>query len=237
MEHRQIERDNLIDRYVRGTMALPERRTFEEHFLDCPECLEQLETARSLRQALRVSAAENTSVDDRPVVARSRWPVVWQWVAAGAAACLLVAAVTSVALFQQLQLAHVELASARSVFEQRSEDARRALEREPVVYTLAMSRGARQGSEIALPRDRRWMVFSIELDTTQVRSYRASVVSSIGGEVWHDDHVQPASPDALAVSVPSNVFVPGTYTLTIEAAATAGRFPLARFPLRMGPPK
>jgi hypothetical protein len=47
MEHSFIAQTDVIDRYVRGTMPAAERSEFEEHFLDCQECLEQLELARS----------------------------------------------------------------------------------------------------------------------------------------------------------------------------------------------
>src|SRR5260370_30891108 len=56
MEHSHIEEKSLIDRYVRGTMPLDERAAFEEHFLDCRQCLEELEVARSLRDALKQTA-------------------------------------------------------------------------------------------------------------------------------------------------------------------------------------
>jgi anti-sigma factor RsiW len=58
MEHSFIEAHNQIDRYVRGTMPVAERTAFEEHFLDCPNCLQQLEVASSLRGAIRIVIAE-----------------------------------------------------------------------------------------------------------------------------------------------------------------------------------
>jgi anti-sigma factor RsiW len=58
MEHSFIEEHNQIDSYVRGTMPVAERTAFEEHFLDCPDCLQQLEVARSLREAIRIAIAE-----------------------------------------------------------------------------------------------------------------------------------------------------------------------------------
>jgi anti-sigma factor RsiW len=58
MEHSFIEAHNQIDRYVRGTMPVAERTAFEEHFLDCPNCLQQLEVARNLSGAIRIAIAE-----------------------------------------------------------------------------------------------------------------------------------------------------------------------------------
>jgi anti-sigma factor RsiW len=62
MEHSLIEEHNLIDRYVRGTMPVAERTIFEEHFLDCPDCLQQLEVARSLRESIQIAGAEMASL-------------------------------------------------------------------------------------------------------------------------------------------------------------------------------
>jgi len=58
MQHSFIEEHNQIDRYVRGTMPVTERTAFEEHFLDCPYCLQQLEVARSLREAIRMTVCD-----------------------------------------------------------------------------------------------------------------------------------------------------------------------------------
>jgi anti-sigma factor RsiW len=58
MEHSFIEEHNQIDRYVRGSMPVAERTAFEEHFLDCPDCLQHLEVDRSLREAIRMAVAE-----------------------------------------------------------------------------------------------------------------------------------------------------------------------------------
>src|SRR5580693_2897800 len=153
MQHPDIERDCLIDRYVRKTLGAAEREVFEEHFLDCPQCLEQLEIAASLRQAIRESAVE--AVTPAPAPRPRRW-FVWNWVLAGAAAACLILSVT---FYQQMQHAKFELASVRG------------LASSPEVYVLAQSRGSNEAKEITLPGEPRWMVFSVEMDTTQFPSY------------------------------------------------------------------
>ena len=61
------------------------------------------------------------------------------------------------------------------------------------------------------------MVFSVEMDTTQFPSYRVALTDSSGQTIWQQDNIHPTSPDALAVSVPSNLLAPGAYTLAIGA--------------------
>ena len=60
MDHTYIDENSLIDRYVRTTLPVVEQAAFEEHFVDCPRCLEQLGIARSLREALRSFAASSS---------------------------------------------------------------------------------------------------------------------------------------------------------------------------------
>ena len=223
MQHSEIERDSLIDRYVRNTLRGAERQSFEEHFLDCPQCLEQLEIASSLRQAIRESAVEAVAA---PPAARRRWYVLG-WLQAAAAACLVITIATSIVFFEQMRHARRELAGAQIELA-----SARGLASSPEVFVLGQSRGGSEVKEIALPREPRWMVFSIEMDTTQFPSYRAILTDSNGKEIWQQQGIQPGSPDAIGVTVPSNLVAPGFYALTIEPASLAGaRSTLNRFHL------
>jgi hypothetical protein len=225
MQHSEIERDSLIDRYVRNTLVGAERQSFEEHFLDCTQCLEQLEIASSLRQAIRESAVE--AVAAPPVVRPRRWYLLG-WVQAAAAACLVVAMATSIGFFEQMQHARRELASAQTELA-----SARGLASSPAVYVLGQSRGGSESNQIALPRASRWMVFSIEMDTTQFPSYHAILSDFSGKEIWQQAGIQPASPDAIGVTVPSNLLAPGSYSLIIQPSGQAGaQSTLSRFSLR-----
>ena len=42
MDHSYIAENNLVEYYVRGRMPVEEQMAFEEHFVDCPTCLEEL---------------------------------------------------------------------------------------------------------------------------------------------------------------------------------------------------
>ena len=49
MDHTHTDEHQLADRYLMGRLDDAERRRFEEHFVDCPACLERLETIEGLR--------------------------------------------------------------------------------------------------------------------------------------------------------------------------------------------
>jgi hypothetical protein len=61
MEHQYIEKHNIVDRYLLGKLPVEELIRFEEHFLDCRQCTEWLNTIERLRGGLQTMAAEETA--------------------------------------------------------------------------------------------------------------------------------------------------------------------------------
>jgi hypothetical protein len=61
MDHSYIEEFNVADRYLLGKLPAEERARFEEHFVDCPKCLDLLETTESFRGGLQTVAAEEAA--------------------------------------------------------------------------------------------------------------------------------------------------------------------------------
>jgi hypothetical protein len=59
MEHSYIEEHNIADRYLQGKLSAEERMRFEEHFVDCTQCLGRLEVTDDLRAELKIIAAED----------------------------------------------------------------------------------------------------------------------------------------------------------------------------------
>lgn len=60
MNHDYIKEFNLIDQYALGKLAADEAEEFEDHFIDCPECVEQLDITRSFIQDLKGLAVQET---------------------------------------------------------------------------------------------------------------------------------------------------------------------------------
>jgi hypothetical protein len=61
MDHSYIESNSLVERYRRGQLPPDEEARFEEHFVECPECMEQLELARGFQQGLKTLVAEEAA--------------------------------------------------------------------------------------------------------------------------------------------------------------------------------
>jgi hypothetical protein len=120
MDHAYIESNGLVERYHRGLLPPDEEARFEEHFVACPQCAEQLELARGFQRGLKTMAAEDAA---RAMVAAG----IFAWLARrgrlarwGTALSVLILA----ALLPALWL----LAGGRS--ERREQDARLEAERQ-----------------------------------------------------------------------------------------------------------
>jgi hypothetical protein len=221
MEHSFIEKNDLIDRYVRGTMPPAERSEFEEHFLDCPECLEQLDLARSFREGIKVVAAQAAVVPmAEPRPSRSRW-FSWRPAAALAAAVLLVSTIPSVVLYRSLEQER-----------HRADELANAPVLPPAVYTLSQTRGVQVARTIKIPVPGRWILLSLEVDASGYHDYRAVLHDSVGQAVWTSGSLEAAAPDSVGVALPSQILRPGEFVLALEGRAENGGYvSVANFPL------
>lgn len=61
MDHSEIQERGLVELYHRGMLPPDEEALFEEHFVGCPECQEELAYARGLQRGLRTAAAEDAA--------------------------------------------------------------------------------------------------------------------------------------------------------------------------------
>ena len=74
MNHEYINQFNLIDQYVLGKLGADEAAEFENHFIDCPECVEQLQITRRFVEDLKELAIQETLVSgNKAVPLPRRW--------------------------------------------------------------------------------------------------------------------------------------------------------------------
>jgi len=59
MDHQTIDETHVVERYLLGQLSPQEAETFEDHYVDCAECLDRLELSRRLRQGLLQVATED----------------------------------------------------------------------------------------------------------------------------------------------------------------------------------
>jgi hypothetical protein len=235
MEHKQIDDDNLVDRYVRGTMPVDLRTEFEEHFLDCPDCLEQLKLANSLRDGLRLCGADLAAAAEpqrkAPLRARTRDLFAWRWWPIVAAACLILGTAPSLVFFRELGSVKNELSKDQAALSS-AKKMIDSVERAGIAaFVLTPVRGGAEPARIVLAANPSWTVLTLESDFTGFASYRATLRNDQGGTVWQRDQLQPSSPDAIGIALsPALAIAPGPYTLTLEGIAGPARYvPAATF--------
>jgi len=88
---------------------------------------------------------------------------------------------------------------------------------------------------VEIPRAPQWIVFTIEIDTTQFPVYSATLVDASGKLIWRSDRTRPMSSDAIGVSIPSSLLEPGEFTLNLVRPDPRGSSDvrLAVFPLHV----
>lgn len=67
LEHEDVEKGDLVARYQAGRLEPLELEAFEEHYLHCARCLDQLEIDQEIGSALRIAAAQDAAAMARPL--------------------------------------------------------------------------------------------------------------------------------------------------------------------------
>lgn len=106
------------------------------------------------------------------------------------------------------------------------------------IFLLAAVRGGEEGREsvnrIPLSAASGPVILTLELATIDYPSYRASLRTGDGKEVWQARGLRPDSRDTLVLLLPSRMLRPGSYRLGIEGARSDGRgFAVAAYPFQV----
>jgi hypothetical protein len=247
MDHPYIDEHNLADRYVLETLAPDDRARFEEHFVDCQECLDRLENAARWRHALKMAAAENPG--GRGLFAWLASLKTWRQAAVLLVAGLVVAAGPLALAWREIsnsrgQLNQLKTASAdwqrryRELAASRSEPP--ALPDTLPVFSLSLTRGALLGGaapevRINLRGAPPWVVLSLETQSDpDLPSYRALLATARGEVVWNATGLKPSAPDILGLTLQSRLLQKGDFVLVLEGTTRTGTFvPVGRYSFRV----
>lgn len=71
MDHAYIEENGLVERYHQGLLPPDEEARFEEHFVTCAPCMEQLELARGFQRGIKTLSAITAEDAVRAVVVQT----------------------------------------------------------------------------------------------------------------------------------------------------------------------
>jgi putative zinc finger protein len=132
MDHKYIEEVDLVDRYLTGRLTADETAQFEEHFVSCSKCAEELWTTEDFIEGLRREPSYRSAVR-RSLGPGGRWTpslaILPGWVSFATAVLLIVTFAGAVTFFYRLRLSRIEADQAKSEVskqEQRLEEERQA---------------------------------------------------------------------------------------------------------------
>ena len=253
MDHHQAVEQDLASRFLSGELAPEEREAFEEHFIDCPECLDAMESSDGLRRGLRSVAAKNAQ--NGRILPLER-PRSWRRgvTSAAAIAATLAIAVGGIDLVRtRRELARVSrvasdlteqsgraqslVAAMSNRLNQLENTARPAAagRSSAPVFMLTTVRGAgasTPSNRVVLTGAPDLIVLSLELDDADASGrFRATLRDGQRRERWQDDRLTASTPGALGIALPAALLSDGDYVLDVDhqpagstAWAPAGRY-------------
>ena len=249
MDHRYIEEHQVIDRYLMHQLPPGEAVRFEEHYMHCQQCLDELELAEKLRRGLRRAVADDTAA----LTAARRFGLL-AWLArrarspaAGLTAAALVAALVLPLGLMVRQLQHLgrERDEARTAAAElrRQQAGAPQPQINPLLISLSPERATAIGEAaigeadpshiVRLRAEPEWIVLSLEIGSSGHPAYRVVLVRG-GQEVWRGDGLEPDSAGSLVLAVHSTWLGAGDYSVRVETAPAAGDArPIAHFSLRV----
>lgn len=262
MDHKEIENRQIISLYLAKRLSTEERARFEEHLVECSQCLDELELTESFRNALREVAPKST----RSGQAALRGPLSWvarmrfqqqSLLIAGVlvlvAAPLLSLMIFSVHLRRQLEEQRKNASSYRERYEvekQARADAENKLAQSVLpqfaapLYSVPLTRSVNIDSSavtrvILPPSGTPAIILSLEMaPAPEFKSYRVQLSDAEGNAVWSATQIPPPPAGALAISLRPNLLHAGNYVLTLDGLASSGRFVRAgSYHLRVVVPK
>jgi hypothetical protein len=258
MDHDVIQGSQIPDRYLMGKLSVEEALRFEEHFLDCPTCLEHLEALEGLKGGLRELSGRGTPAAEPGRHALAHFFRGPRAAALLAAACLALAVVPSALFLGELRRTRGELESVRRA----SDDARReraaqdpGLGRERTagasvagvttplaasVFTLNLTRGSgtEPDNRIFIRDPREWVILLVDQPEPPLfESYRARLSTRDRHPVGDAFTANAVSGGMLAVGLPPGLLPAGDYVLTLEGLGAGHTRDLATYQFRAVPRK
>ena len=223
MDRRYIRDNQVIERYLKGTLTADEERAFEELYLGDPDLLDEIELVERLGQGLKDVGATDGIERSR----RSSWlsaPLSKQWAAAASLLVVVSLAVSGALYRENLSLREGQQLTAGLPTR---------------ILPIITVRGDPQ-AVFEAPSENDLVVLLVDPGFMPHDSYRAvlSRRSERGlAEIWSADGLTPEYQDQLAISMPGSLLPPGEYELELTGRMNAWPAersePISRTPIRI----
>lgn len=208
MDHKYINEFDLVERYLMGRLAAHESAQFEEHFVDCVQCVDQLKVTKGLMEGLRLVASDRT-VDAGTQIPNGLRYHPRKSLALAAVVVALLALAGGVLLFNQIRGARAEADQARSAstqWERRYEEERQG---------AAIAERGHQESERELTEQ----VAQLRAELADVRKQGAAAMAQVNMPVFVLNATRGSGP--LAGSI-NELPLPGSSTSFVISLSLEG---------------
>jgi hypothetical protein len=215
MNHQEAEKTSATERYLLRQMTDQERMAFEDHYLDCAQCLEAVTLGADFLDAGRELAEEGRFNQPTPVPAHQGWFGLWQSLrqpipalAMAAAVCLAVLGV-----YQQTKISS-----------QQNLIAELKAPRQEVRYVLKSEQRSGSGPGVLRVPRRSELVLEVEFTPKPIyKSYRVDVVSAANVIVYSFPFSSTAAGESVMVPVSAEILAPGRTTLLVKGVGQGGQ--------------
>ena len=236
MMHAEIEKAEVVERYVRNRLLPAERQEFEEHFLACDECFEKLQAAERFAAGMRDASGRGLLDAPAQLQRTNHGWFAWAFAATGGIA-LIFAGLAGWVYFGQVSHLRSELRQTAAQLQkqsQRQTEQAVPTEEAEANVPLVMLQASRAEGEVPnltlKPNDNR-LVLWIEPGPSRYRDFRLEVFSSDNKLVASVDHLLLGRYGALAASLPTKQLPAGDFRITLTGqdpppAALAGEYHL-----------
>ena len=252
MDHSYIADHGLVELYHQGLLPPDEEARFEEHFVACPECTEQLELARGFQRGLKSMVAEDAARTALVQAGLFAWLArrgrLAQWGLALAA--LLVVFVLGVLPVLWLREESTSLRQTAAALRERrdretadlqqrlaeSDAKRRELESKlaqakpagispgnlAVVLLTAVRGPGEPPATIDLSRTGPVLALAVDPGAASHFASYRATLTRAGATVFRQDGLQPNALETLMITFPASFFTPGEYRLRVEGIQADG---------------
>ncbi|MGB8014041.1 MAG: zf-HC2 domain-containing protein [Terriglobales bacterium] len=219
MDHGEVVRQQMTERYLLDELDPQQRDEFEEHFFDCPACALDVRAASMFVEQSKTLLAEDTG--NAAVSVPASAPVGWfAWLRPGWAVPVM-ALLLAVIGYQNL------------IVNPQLQDARSRPQLLPWASVYTRTRGA-STPVIAVPRGGSFLLFvNIPPDGGYAR-YIAELYNPAGNLEWSLTIPASSVQDQWPIQVPGTSREAGSYALAVRGVTAAGESKeIARSPLEL----